>query len=113
MDSWEEDLSWLTQSESLRQPETAAMVRYVYDDDEYVEPHGQEVVIRQHLEENDRVRLQHIQNGLIDNFDTRDPPVLPLDSAVDSSQDSQPDQQTQQFSDPVTQDDLLNMQRKM
>ncbi len=95
----EEDLSWLTQSapvDEWRRPETATFVRYVYDDDEFVEPVGNEIVIRQHLPDNDRVCLQHIQNGLIDNIDTEHPPLLSLQSSVDSSMSSQlSDQQTQ------------------
>ncbi len=121
MDDMEEDLSWLTQQESQsgdsqnywRRPETVPMVQYVYDNDEYVEPNPHEVVIHQHLDENDRVRLQHVQNGLIDNFNTSNPPLLSLESSGNSTSSLDvSEQQTQRFSDPVTQDDLLNMQRK-
>ncbi len=113
MDEDEQDLSWLTQdsySQEYRKPETATFVRYVYDEDEYMDPVGNEVVICQHLPDNDRVRLQEIQNGLIDNFDTVNPPLVSLQSSADTS--LQFSEQTQQFSDPVTDDDLSTMQRK-
>ncbi len=114
MDDDEQDLSWLTQdsySQEYWKPETATFVRYVYDDDEYVDPVGNEVVIRQHLPDNYCVRFQEIQNGLIDNFDTENPPVVSLHSSVNAcSQFSE--QQTQRFSEPVTEDDLSTMQRK-
>ncbi len=73
------------------------MVRYVYDDDEYIEPNPNEVVIRQYLDENDAVQLRHVQNGLLDNFDTARPPLLSLESSGSLSESSQflADQQTQ------------------
>ncbi len=119
MDNLEGDLSWLTQSSGdsnpWKKPETAQFIRYVYDDDEYIDPVGNEVVIHQHLPDNNKVRLQDIQNGLIDNnFDTYNPPVVGLESHIDSTCSTDcADQQTQCFGEPVSDDDLLNMQRKM
>ncbi len=112
----EEDLSWLTQDSQneiaqCRDPETAGFVWYVYDDEEYIDPVGNEVIIRQNLSNNDRVCLQQIQNGLIDNFDPCHPPILSLQSSAETSSQLSK-QQTQRFSDPVTDDDLSAMQRK-
>ncbi len=56
MEGSQDDVAWLTQeldtvpSSQLsywRHPETVPMVRYVYDDEEYVETNPHEVVIRQ------------------------------------------------------------------
>ncbi len=126
MDSDGEDMSWLTQEVSslpacqdnyCRRPETVPMVRYVYDDDEYVEPNPNEVVICQRIPDNDPYVHRDIQRGLLDNFDTAHPPVVSLDSSVsqcfdDSCADNTPDH-SQRFRAPVSGDELLNMQRKM
>ncbi len=62
------------------------------------------------------VAHRHVQRGLIDNFNPSQPPILSLNPSIsqDSMQSSFPlsKQQTQRFSDPVTLDELLNMQRK-
>ncbi len=127
MDCNLEEVSWLTQQVTQlpssqdnywRHPETVPMVRYVYDDEEYVEDVPNQVVIRQRLPDNDSVAHKHVQHGLIDNFNPSQLPLLSLDSCASQYDDQEPvcvndsQQHTQRFSDLVTADELVNMQRK-